>query len=89
MSEPNGQGRREALCQHFEMTQMSEALKYMEVLRKAGDIYYIGMVAENTESVGKPGVSDKLPDDYSWTKQHRGDGEPDGPKSIMGGRSNG
>jgi hypothetical protein len=73
---------------HFEMHEMSEALGFTETLRKTG-MWYVGMVSQNSNSVGKAGVDDKLPEDYSWSKQHRGDGEPAGPKSLIGGRSNG
>lgn len=34
--------------------------------------------SELGDSVGKPGVSDELPADYSWTKSHRGG--PPGPE---------
>jgi hypothetical protein len=74
---------------HFEMNEMSEALAFMEDLRKNTDVAYVTFVSQNPDSVGKPGVSDKLPDDYSWSKQQRGDGQPDGSKTIIGSRSNG
>jgi len=76
-------------CRLFEMTEMSQALKYMDELRSTPGYQFVGMVSQNPQSVGKAGVSDKLPEDYSWTKQHRADGQPDGPKSIMGSRSHG
>jgi len=87
---PNGLGVRGSYHQHFKTDEMVKALNLMEVLRKAG-MLYVGMVAENPDSVGKPGVSDKLPEDYSWTKQHRGDGPADVEltKTMIGGRSHG
>ena len=90
MNEPNGPGVRESHYQHFGMDEMSLALNLMETLRNSG-MMYVGMVSQNPQSVCKPGVSDKLPEDYSWTKQHRGAGPTDAnyPKSLIAGKSHG
>jgi hypothetical protein len=40
--------------------QMSEALQFMESLRKAPAVSFIVMASENPNSVGKPGA------EYSW-----------------------
>lgn len=71
----------------FDMNSLSDALKYMDHLRNCPEYEFIGMVSQNPDHVGKPGASTLLPEDYSWSKQHRGDGE-EKIKSIIGGRSN-
>jgi hypothetical protein len=68
--------------EHFEDTQLLAALSFAEGKRKEKDAQgqalnnHVVMNSELSDSVGKPGVSDELPADYSWTKQHRG-GPPD------------
>lgn len=56
----------------FELDQMTEALQYMESLRKkqrmTGGICHITMSSENPNSVGLPGV-DVTGDDYDWKKR--------------------
>ena len=84
---PNAFGERNNYSKYFEPNEMTVALDYMADLRKAGN-WYVGMVSQNSYSVGKPGVSDKLPDDYSWSKQHRGGQDQNAPKSLIGSRSN-
>jgi hypothetical protein len=84
---PNGSGIRDSYHRHFEMSEMTDALKFMETLRETDELWYVGMVSQNPNSVGKPGVSDKLPDDYSWSKQHRSDAVT-GFRSIIAARSN-
>lgn len=74
-------------CRHFEMDEMRDALGLMEGLRKDPDVSYVTMVSENPDHTGKAGASTILPEDYAWSKQYRGDGEPR-IKSLMGGRSN-
>ena len=59
---------------HFEMSEMNDALRLMENLRKNPDVAYVGMVSQNPEHVGKAGASTVLPTDYEWSKQHRGNG---------------
>jgi hypothetical protein len=73
----------------FQQNELSECLKYMESLRNCAGYEFVGMVSQNPDSVGKPGVSDKLPEDYSWSKQHRGDQIESEFKTIIGGRSRG
>lgn len=57
----------------FDSKDMVGALNLMESLRrrrKAGEnLSFIGMVAEDPNSVGEPGVSDKLPEGYDWKKR--------------------
>ena len=59
----------------FGMTEMTAALNRMQVLRNMQGISHVGMVIENPDSVGKPGVSavenGKTPDghDYTWKKR--------------------
>lgn len=67
---------------------LPSALTLSEAKRKEGH-RFVTMASENSDSVGKPGVSDKLPDDYSWSKQHRGGPTTYEFKSIIGGQSNG
>ncbi len=75
-------------CQHFPMEQMSMALNFMGMLRANEAYSYVTFVSQNPQSVGKPGVSDKLPEDYSWSKQHRAGATSE--KSIgIGAKSNG
>ncbi len=77
-------------CQHlFGMEEMSESLKFMEELRNSGIAQFVGMFSQNPNSVGKPGVSDKLSADYSWSKAHRAGSERGSSYSIIANRSNG
>jgi len=73
-------------CRLFGMDELGEALKYTEELRKSPGYNFIGMVSQNPNQVGKAGASTVLPEDYSWSKQYRGD-QHGTVKSIMGGRS--
>jgi hypothetical protein len=59
---------------HYNMDEMTDALAHMENLRKSPDVAYVTMVSQNPQHVGKAGASTVLPDDYSWSKRHRGDG---------------
>jgi hypothetical protein len=74
--------------QHFPMEQMSLALNFMEMLRADSKFTFITFVSQNPQSVGKPGVSDKLPEDYSWSKQHRA-GATSEKSAGIGAKSNG
>lgn len=49
------------------------ALAEAERLRKAGAAHVV-ISTELATSVGAPGVSDRLPEGYDWSKQHRGAG---------------
>jgi hypothetical protein len=57
---------------NFDLHQMTDALQYMESLRKkqrmTGDICHVTMSSENPNSVGLPGV-DVTGDDYDWKKR--------------------
>lgn len=76
--------------QHFDMDKMLDALTFMESLRNTEGNEFVGMVSQNPNSVGKSGVSDKLPSDYSWSKQHRAGGKSKDDESYgIGSRSNG
>lgn len=62
----------------FHDQQLLEALAFSEAKRKEKDTdgkplhHHIVTNSELGDHVGKPGVSDELPADYSWTKSHRG-----------------
>lgn len=62
---------------HFEMSEMSAALRYMEVLRTSAGNQFVTMVSQNANAVGKPGVAavvdGKTPDGevYDWSKAGR------------------
>jgi hypothetical protein len=66
-----------ASARHFEMNEMSAALKFMESLRNEGQAQFVTMVSQNANSVGKPGVASivdgKTPDGevYDWSKAGR------------------
>jgi len=75
--------------QLFQPNELSQCLKRMEEIRKCPGYEFVTMASQNPDSVGKPGVSDKLPEDYSWSKQHRGDQIETEFKTIIGGRSRG
>lgn len=59
--------------QNFDSSNIDDTLKLLESLRqrrKAGEcLSFIGMVSENPDCVGEPGVSDKLPEGYDWKKR--------------------
>ena len=80
-------GQGQPHVEHFEDAQLLNALAFAEARRKdkdAGGLSLNAHVVLNSElgdSVGKPGVSDERPADYSWSKSHRGgppgpDGQP-------------
>jgi len=56
---------------HFEMNNMKGALDFMKELRADPSYEYITMVSKNPDMVGKSGVNDVLPEDYSWSMEHR------------------
>lgn len=74
----------------FTDDQLLPALAFSESKRKEKDAqgrplnHHVVTNSELGDSVGKPGVSDELPADYSWSKQHRGGPPgPDGqPKTL-------
>jgi len=74
----------------FNDDELLAALAFSEARRKdkdeAGQPLNCHVVtnSELGDSVGKPGVSDELPADYSWSKSHRGGPPlPDGlPKTL-------
>ena len=57
----------------FDTKEMNLAINFMAKLRDrraAGElISFVGMVSEHPDSVGLPGVSDKLPEGYDWKKR--------------------
>lgn len=74
-------------CETFSDAQLLNALAFSEARRKDKDAQgqalnsHVVTHSELGDCVSKPGVSDELPPDYSWTKSHRGgppapDGEP-------------
>lgn len=64
--------------EHFNDDQLLQALAFAEARRKDKDANgqpinnHVAMNSELGDCVSKPGVSDELPADYSWTKSHRG-----------------
>lgn len=56
-------------------SEMGASMKLMEALRQnaaaGSDICHVCMSTEFENSIGKAGVSDALPADYDWSKQHR------------------
>lgn len=64
--------------EHFNDDQLLPALAFAEARRKDKDAdglpinSHVVMNSELGDCVSKPGVSDELPADYSWTKSHRG-----------------
>ena len=75
--------------QPFDDAQLKEALAFAEAHRKERDAHgqarnaHVVISTELGHCVSKPGVSDQLPPDYSWTKQHRGGPPgPDGPRTL-------
>ena len=69
-----GDGTAEPKSRDFASTEMSEAMQFMEGLRKrqreGDDVCFITMCSENPNSVGHPGVADPDPD-YNWKKRRR------------------
>lgn len=71
-------------CEMFTDEQLLAALAFAEARRKDRDgkgialNSHVVIHSELGDCVSKPGVSDKLPSDYSWTKAHRGG--PPGPE---------
>jgi len=67
-------------CQHYEDTNLGEALKLTETLRSHPQNRHVCISSELGDMIGKAGVSavenGKTPDghDYEWSKQHRGAG---------------
>lgn len=61
----------------FKSNEMTEALNFMNGLRKRDDVEFVTFVSQNADSVGKPGVdtiaNGMTPDGhkYEWSKQHR------------------
>jgi hypothetical protein len=76
--------------QAFTDDELLAALAFSEARRKEKDEAgqplnsHVVTNSELSNSVGKPGVSDELPADYSWSKAHRGGPPgPDGqPKTL-------
>jgi hypothetical protein len=63
----------EACSKHFESDKMSDAMVWMEGLRKrkynnGEEILFICMSSENPNQVGKMGV-EQVGTDYNWTKR--------------------
>ena len=64
--------------EQFNDDQLLPALAFAEARRKDKDAdgrpinSHVVMNSELGDCVSKPGVSDELPADYSWTKSHRG-----------------
>lgn len=54
-------------AQELKSSELGEALKLTETLRKSGRRYVV-ISAELEDSVGKPGVADVAPD-YDWKKR--------------------
>lgn len=74
----------------FNDEQLLPALAFAEARRKDRDTqglplnHHVVLSSELGDHVGKAGVSDELPTDYSWTKAHRG-GPPESgtpPKTL-------
>jgi hypothetical protein len=63
------QDRRAYYCD-FPADKMSDALSYMETLRKDENNSFVTFCSENPQSVGKPGVAE-VGSDYNWTKRRR------------------
>ncbi len=57
----------------FGERELLAALAEAERLRKAG-MHHVCISTDLGDSVGAPGVSDRLPEGYDWSKQHRGAG---------------
>lgn len=61
-----------ALGTDFDSNKMSEAMKFMEMLRKDPEVSFVTFCSENPNSVGKPGVAETGAD-YNWTKRRKND----------------
>ncbi len=80
----------QAFVQAFGDAQLLDALAFSEARRKERDAQgqplnqHVVTNSELGDCVSKPGVSDELPPDYSWSKSHRGGPPaPDGqPKTL-------
>ena len=77
--------------QAFSDEQLLDALAFAEAKRKDKDEQgqprhaHVVINSELGHCVSKPGVSDELPADYSWSKAHRGGPPlPDGAPKVMG-----
>lgn len=55
-------------AQELKSSELGEALKLTEALRKAGR-RHVCISTELEDSVGKPGVNDVLPNGYDWKKR--------------------
>jgi hypothetical protein len=55
-------------AQELKSSELLEALKLTEDLRKAGH-RHVCISSELEDSVGKPGVNDVLPEGYDWKKR--------------------
>lgn len=77
MYQPHGAENIKPCSRHFEMSEMSAALEFMEFLRKEGLAQFITMVSQNSNSVGRAGVDSivdgKTPSGevYDWSKAGR------------------
>ena len=77
-------------CETFSDAQLLNALAFSEARRKDKDAQgqalnsHVVTHSELGDCVSKPGVSDELPPDYSWTKSHRGGPPaPDGQAKTL------
>ncbi len=70
-------GISHAQFEFFKPSEMTEALNFMNDLRKREDVEFVTFVGPDPNRVGKPGVDSiadgKTPDGhkYEWSKQHR------------------
>jgi hypothetical protein len=78
-------------CETFSDDQLLAALAFSEARRKDKDEHghplnsHVVTHSELGDCVSKPGVSDELPADYSWTKSHRGGPPaPEGQPKTLG-----
>lgn len=77
--------------QSFQDDELLAALAFAEAKRKEKDAegqplhQHVVMNSELGDCVSKPGVSDELPADYSWSKAHRGGPpQPEGTPKTLG-----
>ncbi|HET8868939.1 MAG TPA: hypothetical protein VFM48_00705 [Aquabacterium sp.] len=77
--------------QFFKDDELLPALAFAESKRKEKDAQgqplhqHVVMNSELGDCVSKPGVSDELPADYSWSKSHRGGPpQPAGTPKTLG-----
>jgi hypothetical protein len=74
MHQPHGADCMQPSARHFEMNEMSLALKFMDALRNEGLAQFVTMVSQNANSVGKAGATGvkdgRLPtgEDYTYGK---------------------